>query len=233
MITIYPYEKLGAANHGWLQARHHFSFGQYYNPKRMHFGALRVINDDKVAAGKGFPSHPHDNMEIITFVRQGSVTHQDNLGNKGLTSAGDVQVMSAGSGVEHSEYNLSLESMKMYQIWIFPAKKDVKPQWGQRAFPKEYSDKLTLLVSGQPEHAGQNALFINQDAAIYVGHLKSGVTTEQTLKHQAYVLISKGTITLDGVAMKEGDGAEVAAQKSVKISATADAEVLVLDVPNI
>ena len=208
MITIYPFEKLGRADHGWLDARHHFSFGHYHNP---------------------------DNMEIITYVRQGAITHKDNLGNHGVTNAGDVQVMSAGSGVEHSEYNLSKDGMKMYQIWIFPNKKNVTPRWEQRAFPKDFSDKLSLLVSGQPEHAAaveaKTALFIHQDAAIWGGKMKAGATVDHAFKHQAYVLVSKGALTLDGIAMKEGDGAEVTGQKSVKISATADTELLLLDVP--
>lgn len=220
-------------NHGWLDARHHFSFGGYRDAKRVHFGALRVVNDDKVAAGQGFPEHPHDNMEIITYVRQGAVAHRDSLGNEGLTAAGDVQVMSAGEGIEHEEYNKSAETLRLYQIWIIPAKANVPPRWEQRQFPKDFADKLTLLVSGQPEHKAAGAIFIHQDAAIYGGRIKAGVSVEQPIKHMAYVLISKGNVTIGGNKLKEGDAAEVTQEKSVKITADADAEVLVIDVPEI
>src|ERR1700742_2117012 len=135
-VTVIPYEKLGHADHGWLDARHHFSFAHYWNPDRVHFGALRVINDDKVAPGRGFGTHPHDNMEIITYVRQGAITHKDSMGNTGRTGAGDVQVMSAGTGVFHSEHNLESEDTKLYQIWITPNKRGVKPRWEAREFPK-------------------------------------------------------------------------------------------------
>ena len=129
MINLIPYEKLGGADHGWLKAKHHFSFASYQDPNRMNFGPMRVINDDIVAAQKGFAPHPHDNMEIITYVRKGAITHKDNMGNEGRTAAGDVQVMSAGTGVTHSEYNLEDEETSLYQIWMFPNKKNVKPRW--------------------------------------------------------------------------------------------------------
>ena len=123
MITVYPHEQLGGANYGWLNAKHHFSFSHYYNPERMSFGALRVINDDIIKAGTGFDTHPHQNMEIITYVRKGAITHRDNQGNVGRTEAGDMQVMSAGTGITHSEYNLESQDTQLYQIWIEPNKK--------------------------------------------------------------------------------------------------------------
>src|SRR6185369_4206792 len=135
MITVYPYDQLGHADHGWLDAHHHFSFAHYWNDDRVHFGELRVINDDKVGPKRGFGAHPHDNMEIITYVREGAITHQDNLGNKGRTGAGDVQVMSAGTGVVHSEHNLEDVDTRLYQIWIMPDKENVTPRWEQREFP--------------------------------------------------------------------------------------------------
>ena len=134
MITIYPYEELGHADHGWLDARHHFSFGRYHNPERMGFGVLRVINDDIIKAGKGFDTHPHKDMEIITYVRKGAITHRDSNGNEGRTEAGDVQVMSAGTGIFHSEYNLEDEDTNIYQIWIEPHKLDVTPDWSAHEF---------------------------------------------------------------------------------------------------
>jgi quercetin 2,3-dioxygenase len=232
MITVYPYENLGHANHGWLDARHHFSFARYWNPQRMGFGALRVVNDDFVAEGRGFATHPHDNMEIITYVRDGAITHQDSLGNTGRTRAGDVQVMSAGTGVAHSEYNHEPVGTRLYQIWIEPAVQGVAPRWEAKPFPKDLAEgSLPLLVSGQPEHDGQGALFIHQDAAIYGGRMKAGGTVVVDIKHQAYILASAGTFTIGGTRLSPGDGAEVTGDKHLTILAESDAEVLVIDVP--
>lgn len=233
MITIYPYEKLGVADHGWLNARHHFSFANYVNRDRMHFGALRVINDDVVAAGHGFPAHPHDNMEIITYVREGAITHKDSMGNEGRTEAGDVQVMSAGSGVVHAEHNLENKNTRLYQIWIEPANENIEPRWEQRKFPKApvTNGSLPLLVSGRADDKGKGALLINQDAAIYGGRLKSGASVTQPIKHQAYILVSEGEIELNGKPMKKGDGAEVKDVKTISLAAKNDAEILVIDVP--
>lgn len=136
MLQLRPFESLGHANHGWLDAHHHFSFAEYYDPARMHWGNLRVWNDDLIAAGSGFPSHPHRDMEIITYVREGAITHQDSLGNKGRTEAGDVQVMSAGSGIVHSEYNLEDVDTRIFQIWVVPERVGDAPTWGSRPFPK-------------------------------------------------------------------------------------------------
>lgn len=233
MITVYPYKNLGHANHGWLDARHHFSFSRYWNPKRMNFGALRVVNDDKVAAGSGFGAHPHDNMEIITYVRQGAITHKDNMGNTGRTGAGDVQVMSAGTGVFHSEYNLEDQDTRLYQIWIEPKRKDVHPRWEARTFPKApVNDTLPVLVSGRDEDAGKGALFIHQDAAIYGGILKAGTTITQTIKENAYILASQGEFTVNGQLLKQGDGAEIVNEATLTITAGGeDAEILIIDVP--
>lgn len=232
MVTVYPYAKLGHANHGWLDARHHFSFASYWNPNRMAFGALRVINDDRIAAGMGFGTHPHDNMEIITYVRQGAISHKDSMGNIGRTGAGDVQVMSAGTGVFHSEYNSEPEETKLYQIWIEPNVRGVEPRWEARAFPKNpVTEALPVLVSGQPEHAGKNALLIHQDAAIYGGNVQAGKTVTLTVKHQAYVLASLGSFTVNGATLNQGDGAEVTDDKTLTITTLSDAEILVIDTP--
>jgi len=233
MITVYPYEKLGHANHGWLDARHHFSFANYWNPDRVEFGPLRVINDDKVAAGSGFGTHPHDNMEIITYVRQGAITHKDSMGNVGRTSAGDVQVMSAGTGVTHSEFNQESEDTRLYQIWIQPNKENVEPRWEAREFPKTAANDghLSVLASGREEDIAQGALLIHQDAAIYGGKLKAGTVINQSLKGNGYLLASVGKFTVNGIAMKQGDGAEVVKDKTLTIRAETDAEILVIDVP--
>lgn len=232
MIKVYPYENLGHADHGWLNARHHFSFARYVDRNRMGFGAMRVINDDIVEKGHGFAPHPHDNMEIITYVRKGAITHKDSMGNEGRTAAGDVQVMSAGSGVVHSEFNHEPESTTLYQIWIMPNKANVTPRWDQAEFPKTpVNDALPVLVSGQEQHKGTNALFIHQDAAIYGGNLVKGTKLTQSLKHQAYVLASKGSFTVNGQTLKEGDGAEITGELKLDIEALSDTEILVIDVP--
>lgn len=232
MVTVYPYEELGHADHGWLDARHHFSFASYRNPKRTGFGTLLVINDDIIAAGRGFATHPHDNMEIITYVREGAITHRDSVGNEGRTEAGDVQVMSAGSGIRHSEHNMESGVTRLYQIWITPNKRDVAPRWEARQFPKEpVRDALHLLVSGDDADEGKGALFIHQHAALYGGRLDKGTKITQPLRHQAYVLVSQGSVTLNGVEVKQGDGAEIEGETSLAIEALSDAEVLVIDVP--
>ena len=232
MITRYPFETLGHADHGWLNARHHFSFARYYNPERLGFGRLLVINDDRIAAHRGFSPHPHDNMEIITYVRAGAISHEDSMGNAGRTAAGDVQVMSAGTGVVHGEFNREAEETTLYQIWIEPNARNVAPRWDSKAFPKEpVTDALPLLVSGMPEHAERGALFIHQDAAIYGGRLRAGTTVTQPIKHQAYVLASLGSVKLGDMTLQQGDGAEITGDAAVTITALGDAEVLLIDVP--
>lgn len=232
MINVYPYENLGHANHGWLDARHHFSFARYWNENRTGFGKLLVINDDKIAGGKGFGAHQHDNMEIITYVRKGAITHKDSMGNEGRTAAGDVQVMSAGSGVFHSEYNLENEETSLYQIWIEPNAENVKPRWDAAEFPKTpVTDKLAVLVSGQDNHKDSGALYIHQDAAIFGGNLTEGKTVKQEIKHQAYVLASLGSFTVNGQTLNQGDGAEISGDKVLEIKALTDSEILIIDVP--
>lgn len=236
MITHYPFKQLGKANHGWLKANFHFSFAHYYNPKRMGFGALRVVNDDSINANSGFPAHPHHNMEIITLVRSGAIHHQDSQGNKGITQSGEVQVMSAGRGIVHSEYNLTNEPLTLYQIWIQPNKHNVKPRWETKLFPSDYSThSLPLLVSGYKEDKNK-ALFINQYAKIFGGKIKKGTRINHKITQQAYVLASKGQFELTNsgnlVKMNKGDGAEVTKTKEVTITALTDCEVVIIDAPN-
>ncbi len=232
MITVYPYEQLGHADHGWLDARHHFSFASYRNPKRHNFGTLRVINDDRIAAGSGFGAHPHNDMEIITYVREGAISHRDNLGNEGRTAAGDVQVMSAGTGVVHAEFNQEPGLTRLYQIWIEPREDGVAPRWEAQAFPKEpVKGQLELLVSGYQEDAGKGALYIHQDATIHGGKLTAGTEVNHPIRHQAYVLASSGSLRINGQELKQGDGAEITGDDTLHITALSDAEVLVIDVP--
>ncbi len=232
MIHIYPYEKLGQADYGWLKARYHFSFGDYHNPGRMGFGALRVINDDIVRGGNGFDTHPHKNMEIITYVRSGAITHKDSMGNEGRTAAGDVQVMSAGTGVLHSEHNKESSDTSLYQIWIIPREKNVQPRWDSALFPKEpANDALPLLVSGRKEDEGKGALFIHADAALYGGRLKKGASISQKLQGNGYLLVSEGAVTIEGKTLKKGDGAEITDTDSITVTAPGEeAEIILIDV---
>lgn len=240
MIKHYPYNGLGYANHGWLKTKHHFSFAHYYNPDRLGFGKLRVVNDDWVEAGMGFPSHPHRNMEIISFIRSGAITHQDSSGNKGITAAGEVQVMSAGSGIMHSEYNRTKDPLTLYQIWIETNKQNVEPRWESQKFPTLQQESLTLLVSGYNEDKSKGEsepLFINQEARIYGGRLAQGTMIEHHINNQAYILASSGMFDIvdtsgrqiDKTSMNKGDGAEVTQSKSILLSATTDCEIIIID----
>ena len=229
MINIKKYSSLGGADYGWLKARHHFSFGNYYDPKRLNFGKLRVVNDDIVQPGTGFDTHPHRHMEIITYVRQGAITHEDSQGNKGRTAAGDVQVMSAGLGIFHSEHNFEDSETILYQIWIEPNTTALKPSWDQQQFPKEpVQGELNVLASGSKP----GGLRINQDATIYGGRLAANTTIHQPIEHQAYLLVSAGSVEVEGQSLDRGDGAEISASAKVTIKASSDAEVLLIDVPS-
>lgn len=230
MIKINEFESFGHGDYQWLNARYHFSFSNYHNPNRIGFGPLLVVNDDQLKAGAGFDAHYHKNMEIITYVRQGAITHKDSELNVGRTQAGDLQVMSAGKGIYHSEYNLESEDTSIYQIWIQPNQFNMKAKWESMTFPKEpVTDSLTLLVSGEDD----GTLFIHQDAWIYGGRLAVGTEIMHSIKQQAYLLASKGEIKIDGNFIKEGDSAEITDTIEVKIQAITDAEIILIDVPNI
>jgi quercetin 2,3-dioxygenase len=225
MIHIIKYAQLGHANHGWLNARHHFSFANYYNPERLRFGVIRVINDDIIKPGYGFDTHPHANMEIITYVRKGAITHKDSQGNIGRTEAGSVQVMSAGKGIFHSEYNNEKEDTLLYQIWIEPNKRNIKARWDLRTFPKEpVTESLNLLVSGREGEA----LFINQNVDIYAGNMNAGTTIKHRIKHQAYILVSEGIIEINGQILETGDGAEIQDISELELTAKTHTELLVI-----
>ena len=230
MIIHHPYDSLGGANHGWLDAKHHFSFAGYRDPDRMSHGELLVINDDRIAPNNGFEPHLHRDMEIITYVRKGAITHEDDKGNKGRTTAGNVQVMSAGSGIRHSEFNHEEETTNLFQIWILPKTKGITPRWDAAEFPKgPVSDRLTLLVSG----AGDAPLSINQDATVHAGALNAGTNLTHAIKGKAYVLISEGEASIDGINGKKGDGFAVSGQDSITIEAGGNAEILVIGVPGL
>lgn len=232
MLNVQRRAQLGHANHGWLDTRHHFSFASYHNPARMHFGKLRVINDDRIAAGSGFGMHPHRDMEIITFVRSGAITHQDSRGNKGRTTAGDVQVMSAGTGIFHAEYNFEQEDTVIFQIWIVPKETGIDPRWESARFAQRAAlDELPLLVSGRAEDQNKGALYIHQDAAIRGGQLIAGQQISQPLVNQGYLLVSRGEVEVEGERLHEGDGVELTELREVRIRALADSEVILIDVP--
>lgn len=231
MIERRPFESLGGADHGWLKARHHFSFASYYDPKRMGWGALRVWNDDEIAADSGFPPHPHADMEIVTFVRQGAITHADSMGNEGRTEAGDVQVMSAGSGLHHAEYNLEPETTRIFQIWIEPTEKGRPPSWGARPFPKEdRSGRFVALASGKEEDT--DALPLRADARVLGATLKAGETAEYTLgqNRRAYLVPSTGIVEVNGVRLGQRDGGAVRDEHRLNITAIEDAEIVLVDV---
>jgi hypothetical protein len=230
MIERRPFEDLGGANHGWLDAKHHFSFASYYEPTRMGWGPIRVWNDDTIAANSGFPPHPHADMEIITYVREGAITHQDSMGNKGRTEAGDVQVMSAGSGIRHSEYNLENETTRIFQIWIEPRERGAAPSWGAKPFPKgERSGQFVTLASGFEEDVG--ALPIRTDARVVGATLKAGETADYSLgpTRRVYMVPARGSIEVNGVTLHARDGAAIANENVLHVKAFDDAEIVLVD----
>jgi redox-sensitive bicupin YhaK (pirin superfamily) len=230
MIEHRPFAGLGGANHGWLKAKHHFSFADYRDPDRMGWGALRVWNDDEIAPRSGFPPHPHADMEIITYVREGAITHEDNLGNRGRTQAGDVQVMSAGTGIAHAEYNLESEATKIFQIWILPTSRGRAPSWGAKPFPKgERSGRFVTLASGY-EHDG-DVLPIRTDARVLGATLKAGETAEYTLdpERHAYLVPARGVVDVNGVRIGTRDGAAIREEPSLRVTAVEDAELVLVD----
>lgn len=230
MIELRPFDSLGGANHGWLNAKHHFSFAEYHDPARVHWGNLRVWNDDTIAPQTGFPPHPHRDMEIITYVREGAITHEDSLGNKGRTEAGDVQVMSAGTGVRHSEYNLEDVTTKIFQIWIVPTRNGEAPSWGAKPFPKgERSGHFVTLASGYEND--NDALPIRTDARVVGATLKAGETAEYPLgrDRKAYLVPATGAVKIDEVQVNARDGVAISDLDVVRITAIEDSEIVLVD----
>lgn len=229
-LEIRRFDGLGHADHGWLNARHHFSFANYYDPARMSWGAIRVWNDDEIAANSGFPPHPHRDMEIITYVREGAITHQDSLGNAGRTEAGDVQVMSAGTGIRHSEYNMEDVTTKIFQIWIVPTRTGDAPQWGAKPFPKgDRSGQFVTLASGYDDDA--DALPIRTDARVLGATIRAGETATYTLgrNRKAYLVPATGAVDIQGVRVGTRDGAAISDVDTLTITAIDDAEIVMVD----
>jgi redox-sensitive bicupin YhaK (pirin superfamily) len=230
MIDIRPFNSLGHADHGWLNARHHFSFADYYEPGRMGWGAIRVWNDDEIAARSGFPPHPHSDMEIITYVRSGAITHKDSIGNEGRTGAGDVQVMSAGTGVRHAEYNLEDEATTLFQIWVLTDRRGAQPSWGAKRFPKgDRAGSFVTLASGFAEDA--EALRINAAARVMGATLKGGETAELSLDptRHTYLVPVNGAAEVTGVPAGARDGVAVTGEDKIVIRALEDTEVVLVD----
>lgn len=233
MIDIRPFNTLGHADFGWLNARHHFSFGHYNDASRMGWGRLRVWNDDEIAAGKGFDPHPHRDMEIITYVREGAITHRDSMGNEGRTEAGDVQIMSAGTGVTHSEYNLEPTVTKIFQIWIIPDRRGAAPNWGAKSFPKKRGTAgFEVLAGGRAGDAESGALPINADAAVMATTLAKGQELRLTLApgRAAYLVPAKGSASVNGLALGPRDGAAIQGEDEVVIIANDEAELVLVEV---
>ena len=223
----------GHANHGWLNAWHSFSFAGYYDPARVHFGALRVLNDDTIAGGMGFGTHPHDNMEIITIPLSGQLEHRDSMGNTGIISKGEVQVMSAGTGIQHSEKNKNTkEPLKLLQIWVFPDKKNVTPRYDQRAF--DLSAAKNTLVNIVSPMGSAEGLNIHQNAWFHLGQLDkdSHVTYELKDRQNAvYAFIISGDVTINGAELKSRDGLGISDSDKLDILAGSDAEILLMEIP--
>ncbi len=231
MIEIKPFDRLGRFDNDWLSARYHFSFANYYDPRNMGVGALRVWNDDTIRPGRGFDLHGHRDMEIITYVRRGAITHQDHLGNVGRTEAGDVQVMSAGTGIMHAEFNRESEPTQIFQIWIEPAVHGVAPRWETRSFPKAGREgALVPLASGRRDH--DDALQIHQDAALLAANLKAGQSVTHHLEpgRKAYLVAATGRLQVNGAAVDARDGVTLQDVAEIVIDAEADSEVLLADV---
>jgi quercetin 2,3-dioxygenase len=230
MIRIHKSEERGHANHGWLNSRFTFSFADYFDPKHVHFRTLRVMNDDHIAGGGGFPTHPHRDMEIVTYVLEGALAHKDSMGNGSVIRPGDVQYMSAGTGVAHSEFNASgTEPVHLYQIWMFPDKKNYEPTYDQKHFSTdEKRGKLRLVVSPDGR---DGSVKIRQDNELYATVLGPGETVQHAIKPErhVYVQVASGSVTLNGQQLNVGDGAALSAEKSVELAGVKDAEVLLFD----
>jgi quercetin 2,3-dioxygenase len=232
--VLHKSETRGHANHGWLDSHHSFSFANYYNPDRMHFGVLRVLNDDRVDPGMGFGKHPHDNMEIISIPLEGDLEHKDSMGNVALIKNGDIQIMSAGTGIYHSEYNKNKDKpTKFLQIWVFPNKKNVTPRYDQITLnANDRHNKLQQIISPNPSDEGA---WLYQDAWFHLGKFDAGFSTDYSVKKKGngvYAFVIKGDVTIDGQTLNERDGMGIWDTDKIKITATTqDAEVLLMDVP--
>lgn len=233
MIELRPYDSLGGADHGWLDTKHHFSFADYRDPARTNWGQLRVWNDDEIAPKTGFPPHPHSDMEIITYVRSGAISHKDSLGNAGRTEAGDVQVMSAGTGIEHAEYNLEDETTRIFQIWIIPDRRGGEPTWGARPFPKDdRTGRFVPLASGiEGDAESSGALPIRAEARVLGAAVKAGdtVTYEAAADRHLYLVPATGKVRVGETEVNARDGAAITGLDRIEVTALEDSELVLVD----
>ncbi|MEO8770464.1 MAG: pirin family protein [Ferruginibacter sp.] len=232
-MSIQRASERGGANHGWLNAKHYFSFAGYHNPEKVHFGLLRVLNDDTIAGGTGFPAHPHDNMEIVTIPLSGALQHKDNAGGEGVIKAGDVQIMSAGSGVKHSEFNASkTEDATLFQVWIFPKVRNIKPRYDQRTY--DINDRINKWQVVVSPNENDNALWINQDARFSLTKLEAGkmLTYENAFKgNGVYLVVVNGSVEIDGKQFSKRDAVGIADTDQFSIKASEDAELMAIEIP--
>ena len=230
MIERIPSASRGGGDHGWLKTRHTFSFANYYDPERIHFGHLRVINEDRVAPGKGFGMHPHRDMEILTYVISGAIEHRDSMGNGAVVPAGDVQRMTAGTGVLHSEFNPSVEDVLHFlQIWVLPDTKNLQPEYEQTHFSRE--DKLNTLRLVAAHDGRDGAVTVHQDVDLYASVLEAGrrVVLDDVNQRRIFVQVIAGELDINGESLAAGDGAKVSGAESVEITASSDAEFLLFN----
>ena len=230
MIELRPFVSLGAADHGWLDAHHHFSFAGYHDPARVQWGSLRVWNDDRIAPKSGFPPHPHADMEIVTYVRQGAICHKDSLGNEGRTAAGDVQVMSAGTGIRHSEFNLEDEECRLFQIWILPDRGGHPPSWGTRPFPKDdRHGRFVTLASGL--RGDDEALPINTPGRVAGAFVRAGETVryETSPERHRYLVPATGRVRIGEVEAQARDGIAITGETAIEVTALEDSELVLVD----
>jgi hypothetical protein len=232
-IIYHPADSRGSADHGWLKAKHTFSFASYYNPERIHFGMLRVLNDDLIAAGVGFPTHPHDNMEIITIPLKGAIAHKDSMGNSSVIHKGEIQVMSAGTGIQHSEYNFSdSEILQLLQIWIFPNKKNVEPRYQQLSINQEITNQLQQILSPYPEDSG---VWIHQNAWFHIGKFNTAQTIDYTIKKEGngvYIFVIEGSVRIENQELSERDGLGISKTNQFSIEILNEkTEILLMEIP--
>ena len=235
MITVFPFNKLGNHNYGWLDAHYHFNFANYYDPDNNGFPPLIVWNDDRIQPGTGFSMHSHKDMEIITYIRQGAITHEDTLGNKGVTRTGEIQIMSAGTGITHSEYNYEDDETLLFQIWIQPEKNNIKPRWETVNLYSNKKQGIRILASGQKEKIDDGIVTIFQDATLYSITVDKGLSEHYSLsdKRHIYLVVSKGEICINNIMVGNRDGVFIQDEKELVFISQGESELILLDLPNL
>ena len=235
MISIFPYSELGNHNYGWLDAHYHFNFAEYYHPDKAGYPPLIVWNDDCIQPGTGFPMHSHRDMEIITYIRQGAITHEDSLGNKGVTKAGEIQIMSAGTGITHSEYNHEDVETLLFQIWIHPNENNIQPRWENVAINSFHEPGIHILASGENELVNSNIIKLFQDATLYLinGEQEKDLDFELKNGRQMYLVVAKGAVMINKNRVNSRDGVFIINEDNLYFNFQEDSELLFFDLPAI